>query len=181
MKGPTGDGSGPMATRMREGLARSAEAEDRFARSLGEPALFAIVLSAVGSSIYYVLGVVAGEALGLTPLVFVLAALLFVLTMVTYVEGNSLHPERGGASTFARYAFNELVSFLAGWAIVLDYLIVMAIAALAVPHYLSAFWGKAGDAGIETVIIALVLAAVVASTSAASHPSGCASCCGSRC
>ena len=163
MKGPTGDGTGPMATRMREGLARSAEAEDRFARtSLGEPALFAIVLSAVGSSIYYVLGVVAGEALGLTPVVFVLAALLFVLTMVTYVEGNSLHPERGGASTFARYAFNELVSFLAGWAIVLDYVIVMAIAALAVPHYLTAFWGEAGNAGVETVIIALVLAAVVA-------------------
>ena len=79
--------------------------------------------------------------------------------MITYVEGNSLHPERGGASTFARYAFNELVSFMAGWAIVLDYLIVMAIAALAVPHYLSAFWGNAGDAGVETVIIALVLAA----------------------
>ena len=47
--------------------------------------------------------------------------------MATYVEGNSLHPERGGASTFARYAFDELWSFVAGWAILLDYLIVMAI------------------------------------------------------
>ena len=52
--------------------------------------------------------------------------------MLTYVEGNSLHPERGGASTFARYAFDELWSFIAGWAILLDYLIVMAIAALSV-------------------------------------------------
>ena len=67
--------------------------------------------------------------------------------MLTYVEGNSLHPERGGASTFARYAFNELWSFIAGWAILLDYLIVMAIGAFAVPHYLAAFWGEAGDAG----------------------------------
>ena len=49
--------------------------------------------------------------------------------MLTYVEGNSLHPERGGASVFARYAFNELWSFIAGWAILLDYLIVMAIGA----------------------------------------------------
>jgi len=157
-----GDGNGPVAARMREGLSRSAEAEARFTKTLGEPALFAIVLSAVGSSIYYVLGLVAGDALGLTPLVFLLAALLFVLTMVTYVEGNSLHPERGGASTFARYAFNELVSFIAGWAIVLDYLIVMAIAALAVPHYLSAFWEPAGDGVAELAIIALVLAGVVA-------------------
>ena len=53
--------------------------------------------------------------------------------MATYVEGNSLHPERGGASTFARYAFDELWSFIAGWAILLDYLIVMAIAAVAIP------------------------------------------------
>lgn len=161
MRGLPGDGDGPVASRMREGLARSADAEARFSRGLGEPALFAIVLSAVGSSIYFVLGVVAGSALGLTPVVFLLAALLFVLTMVTYVEGNSLHPERGGASTFARYAFNELVSFLAGWAIVLDYLIVMAIAALAVPHYLSAFWSSAGDSGIEVLITALVIAGVV--------------------
>ncbi|MDQ3719772.1 MAG: universal stress protein [Actinomycetota bacterium] len=162
MKGPSGDGARPMAGRMRQGLARGAEAEARFSRSLGEPALFAVVLSAVGSSIYFVLGVVAGEALGLTPVVFLLAALLFVLTMATYVEGTSLHPERGGASTFARYAFNELVSFVAGWAILLDYLIVMAIAALAVPHYLTAFWGPAGDGGVELVITAAVLAGVVA-------------------
>jgi APA family basic amino acid/polyamine antiporter len=162
MKGLPGDGAGPVASRMREGLARSASAEARFARGLGEPALFAIVLSAVGSSLYYVLGVVAGEALGLTPVVFLVAALLFVLTTMTYVEGNSLHPERGGASTFARYAFNELVSFIAGWAIVLDFLIVMAIAALAVPHYLSAFWDPASDSGVEVAISALVIAGVVA-------------------
>ena len=67
--------------------------------------------------------------------------------MFTYVEGNSLHPERGGASTFARYAFNELWSFVAGWAMLLDYLIVMAIGAFAVSHYLAAFWGVADDSG----------------------------------
>jgi len=160
--GPPADGAGPAVGRVREGLARGGGAEARFSRSLGEPALFAVVLSAVGSSIYFVLGVVAGEALGLTPVVFLLAALLFALTMATYVEGNSLHAERGGASTFARYAFNELVSFIAGWAILLDYLIVMAIAALAVPHYLTAFWGPAGDGGVELLITAAVLAGVVA-------------------
>ena len=41
-----------------------------------------------------------------------------------------VHPERGGASSIARYAFNELWSFIAGWAILLDYLIVTALAAL---------------------------------------------------
>ena len=141
-------------------LRKSAEAEARFARGLGEPALFAIALSAIGSSIYIVLGVVAGDALGLTPVVFMLAGLFFLLTTLTYIEGNSLHPERGGASTFARYAFDELWSFIAGWAIVLDYLIVMAFIALSVPHYLVAFWADAGDGLIELVLAGMVLAGV---------------------
>ena len=106
--------------RVRTQLRRGVAVEERFARGLGEPALFAVALSAVGSSVYFVLGVVAGHALGLTPVAFVAAGIFFVLTMLTYVEGNSLHPERGGASTFSRYAFNELVSFIAGSAIILD-------------------------------------------------------------
>ncbi|MFL5866433.1 MAG: amino acid permease, partial [Thermoleophilaceae bacterium] len=147
MRGGLGDGRGPAAARRARAQLRrgSEEAGARIARGLGEPALFAIALSAVGSSLYYALGVVAGDALGLTPFVFVLAGLFFVVTMLTYVEGNSLHPERGGASTFARYAFDELWSFIAGWAIILDYLIVLAFGAFAVPHYLEAFWGVTGD------------------------------------
>ncbi len=103
---------------------RGGEAEARIARGIGEPALFAIALSGVGATIYLVLGVVAGDALGLTPIVFALSGVFFVVTMLTYVEASSLHPERGGASMFARYAFDELWSFIAGWAILLDYLIV---------------------------------------------------------
>jgi len=136
-------------------------AESRIARGLGEPALFAIALSAVGSSVYVVLGVVAGKALGMTPFVFLGAGLFFCLTTMSYLEGSSLHPERGGASVFARYAFDELWSFIAGWAIILDYLIVMAFGALSVPHYLSAFWGGANDGIVQLLIAAAVLVGVV--------------------
>jgi basic amino acid/polyamine antiporter, APA family len=129
----------------------------RFVRGLGVPALFAIALTAVGASVYFILGVVAGDALGLTPVVFVLVGVFFAVTMMTYVEGNALHPERGGASTFARYAFDELWSFIAGWAILLDYLIVLAICAFSVPHYLEAYWGEAGDFPPELLIAGVVL------------------------
>ena len=153
----------PTAGRVRAQLRRgSEEAGARIARGIGEPALFAVALSAVGSSLYFGLGVVAGDALGLTPLVFVVAGLFFMVTMFTYVEGNSLHPERGGASTFARYAFDELWSFIAGWAIILDYLIVLAFGAFAVPHYLEAFWGDMGDSGVELLFAGATLAVVVA-------------------
>ena len=135
-------------------------AEARIARGLGEPALFAITLSAIVSAILYSLGVVADDALGLTPIVFLLAGGFFVITMATYLEGNSLHPERGGASTFARYAFDEFWSFVAGWAILLDYVIVMALAGVAISDYLSAFWGEfAGRA--ERLISAAAVVFVV--------------------
>jgi basic amino acid/polyamine antiporter, APA family len=127
-------------------------------RGFGVPAIFAIALGAAGSSIYFILGVVAGYSLGLTPLVFLAAALFFVVTMMTYVEGNALHPERGGASTFARYAGNELWSFVAGWAILLDYLLVIAMGSFAIAHYLAAFGGWMDDKIAEHAIAGLAIA-----------------------
>jgi basic amino acid/polyamine antiporter, APA family len=124
------------------------------AHTLGEPALFAITLSSVVAAIFFSLGVVAGRALGLTPLVFLLAGIFFAVTLATYVEGSSLHIERGGASTFARHAFDEFWSFVAGWAILLDYLIVMAIGAVVISEYLSVFWGELAEGALPTVIAA---------------------------
>src|SRR4051794_6120631 len=109
-------------------------------RVLGTPALFATAYGNVGSSIYYALGLVAGIALGLTPLVFVISGLIFAATAATYAEGTVSFPEAGGSSSFARHAFNELVSFTAAWAQMLNYIITIAISAFFVPHYLSIFW-----------------------------------------
>ncbi len=149
-------------SQLRRGSERARRADERISRGLGEPALFAILLSSVVSGLFMVLGVVAGDALGLTPLAFLLSGLLFVFTIATYVEGSSLHPERGGASTFARYAFNELWSFIAGWAILLDYLIVMAIGAVAIGDYLAVFWTDLNEGVMEIVIAGVALVYVAA-------------------
>ncbi len=109
-------------------------------RSVGLGGLFATAYGNVGSSIYYALGLVAAYALGLTPIVFLLAGGLFALTAKTYAEGASMYPEAGGSSSFARHAFNEFVSFFAGWALSLDYILTIAISAFFVPHYLGAFF-----------------------------------------
>jgi basic amino acid/polyamine antiporter, APA family len=114
-------------------------------RSIGSPILFTVVYSSLASAIYFSLGVIAGHALGLTPVVFLVAALLFTLTAMTYVEGASLHQDRGGSTVFARYAFNELVSFIAGWAILLDYVILIAVTAYSATQYLRTFWSPLGD------------------------------------
>ena len=114
--------------------------QQRLERVLGTPALFATAYGNVGSSIYYALGLVAGIALGLTPLVFVVSGVIFAATAATYAEGTVRFPEAGGSSSFARNAFDELVSFIAAWAQMLNYVITIAISAFFVPHYLSIFW-----------------------------------------
>ena len=126
--------------------------------SLGPPALAVIGASALGAAVYFALGVVTGDALGLTPVVFVAAGMFFVVTAMTYVEGNSLHPERGGASNLARYAFDELVSFVAGWALLLDFVILTAAATYCIARYLAAFWGVADDALAAWLISAAAIA-----------------------
>jgi basic amino acid/polyamine antiporter, APA family len=132
-------------------------------RSVGVPGLFATAYGNVGSSIYYALGLVAFYALGLTPLVFMFAGGLFLLTAKTYAEGAAMFPEAGGSSSFARHAFNELASFFAGWALTLDYIITIAISAFFVPHYLGAFFPalthNPGDI-IGGVIVVALLAAI---------------------
>jgi basic amino acid/polyamine antiporter, APA family len=128
-------------------------------RGLGVPGLFVAVYSAIGFSIYFSLGVVADRGLGLTPLIFLAAGLLFVLATLSYVEGGAMIRERGGSSSFARHAFNELIAFVAGWAILIDYLIVAALAAISVPHYLSPLNSGFSQPGWEIGVAVAVIAA----------------------
>ena len=142
-------------------------------RVLGTPALFATAYGNVGSSIYYALGVTAGIALGLTPVVFMISGLIFAATAATYAEGTVRYPEAGGSSSFARHAFNEVVSFGAAWAQMLNYVITVAISAFFVPHYLSIFWEQLRTTpwdviGGAIVIVFLVVLNVVGIKEAAS-------------
>jgi basic amino acid/polyamine antiporter, APA family len=110
-------------------------------RVLGTSALFSTAYGNVGSSIYYALGLVASYALGLTPIVFLITGVIFYLTAATYAEATAMYPEAGGSSSFARHAFNELWSFFAAWAQMLNYTITIAISAFFVPHYIGGlFW-----------------------------------------
>jgi APA family basic amino acid/polyamine antiporter len=131
-------------------------------RVLGTPALFATAYGNVGSSIYYALGVTAAFALGLTPFVFVIAGVIFVATSLTYTEGTVRFPEAGGSSSFARHAFNEVVSFGAAWAQMLNYIITIAISAFFVPHYLSVFWSPLRENPWDIIGGAIVIILLVA-------------------
>jgi APA family basic amino acid/polyamine antiporter len=132
-------------------------------RVLGTNALFSTAYGNVGSSIYYALGLVAGFALGLTPVVFVITGVIFYLTAATYAEATSMYPEAGGSSSFARRAFNEFWSFFAAWGQMLNYTITIAISSYFVPHYIGGLFepldflrSAPGDVAFALVVIAIL-------------------------
>jgi APA family basic amino acid/polyamine antiporter len=129
-------------------------------RGFGSPTLIAIIWTSLASAVYFSLGIVTEHALGLTPLVFLGSGVFFVLTAMTYVEGASMHPERAGATVFARYAFNELWSFVAGWAVLLDFLILIAVTAFAATNYVAAFWAPLGRGASELALAMAIIAYV---------------------
>jgi basic amino acid/polyamine antiporter, APA family len=128
----------------------------------GVGSLFSAAYGNVGSSIYYALGVVAAFALGLTPIAFMVSGLIFACTAATYIEGTVMHSEAGGSASFARHAFNELVSFVAGWGQMLNYIITVAISAFFVPHYLGVFWEPLRESPGDIVGGIVLIAALAA-------------------
>ena len=115
----------------------------RLQRVLDAPALFSIAYGEIASSIYFALGIITLHALGFTPLVLLGTGLLFLIVSLSYAEGTAAIRETGGAATFVRIAFNDFWGFVTGWVLFLDYLIVIALSALFVPHYVAgAFFTK---------------------------------------
>jgi basic amino acid/polyamine antiporter, APA family len=129
-------------------------------RVLGTSALFSTAYGNVGSTVYYALGLVAVFALGMTPLVFVVAGVIFLCTAASYTEATTMYPEAGGSSSFARRGFNEFWSFFAGWGQMLNYIITIAISAFFLPHYLGVFWeplrSSPADIAVGMAVIVLL-------------------------
>jgi APA family basic amino acid/polyamine antiporter len=139
-------------------MAQRIPRDESLSRVHGVGALFSAAYGNVGSSIYYALGVTAAFALGLTPVAFVISGLIFAATAATYAEATVMYPEAGGSSSFARHAFNEMVSFIAAWGQMLNYVITVAISAYFVPHYLAVFWEPLGHGPGDIICGAVLIA-----------------------
>ena len=133
-------------------------------RVLETPSLAAVAFGEIASSLFFALGVVALEALGFTPWVLLGVGALFLVVALSYAEGTAALPETGGAATFVRRAFNDQLGFLTGWAVFLDYLIVIALAALFVPHYVghAIGWEALTDSPADVFVGVGIILAVAA-------------------
>jgi len=109
-------------------------------RVVGVGALFSSGYGDVGSSIYFALGVTTIYAGGASFLAIFIAGLFFIATVLSYAELSSAIPEAGGSSLFAQRAFGDGWAFFAGWALLLDYIVTLAISAFSVGPYLGYFF-----------------------------------------
>jgi APA family basic amino acid/polyamine antiporter len=127
--------------------------------------LFAWAYPGVGSGVYAAVGLVAAHGLGLTPVALLVAGVVFAAAALAYAEGVSMFPDAGGPAALARHAFNELASFVTGWATCLALAAGAAVAALFSVQYLSVFWSPLASgwwaAGAAAVVLCLVTAAAI--------------------
>ena len=121
--------SGRVTRLERNGLMRKLRVVDLFAVGYGD----------LGSSIFYALGITTFFSLGMAPISLLLAGIVFVCTSLTYAEMTSATKASGGSASFARIAFNDLISFIAGWGLLLDFIVTIAISIFSVLPYLSFF------------------------------------------
>ena len=141
-----------------------------FQRVLDAPALFSVAYGEVASSLYFALGIVAAYALGFTPLVLLGAGVFFLIVSLSYAEATAALPERGGAATFVRRAYNDVFGFLTGWALFLDYLIVIALSTIFLPHYLGTALGlEALRESPWDIVIAVSVIVVIAAIRLTRH------------
>jgi APA family basic amino acid/polyamine antiporter len=119
--------------------------QDSLSRVVGIGGLFGTAYGYIGTSIYFVLGGIALYSLGVTPLLILIVGLVFIVTAWSYAEGSAAMPEASGVASFARRAFDPMTGFIAAWALLLDCIILVAIACSFVPYYLGVLWPQLQD------------------------------------
>src|SRR2546426_91811 len=141
-----------------------AEEEQTLKRDVGWYGSFSMGYADVGADVFIALGLVALYAGGRAPLAFLVAAITYVSTGLAYAELATTYPYAGGAHIYSMKAFNDLAGFVAGWAVMLDYTVDIALFSLASAGYLTFFFPsiassneKVGLLAASLVIILLLL------------------------
>ncbi|MCS7137086.1 MAG: APC family permease [Candidatus Caldarchaeum sp.] len=107
-----------------------------YKREVGWFGSFALGYGDVGPNIFIALGVITLFAGGAAPISFLAAALIYAVIGLIYAELAPTYPYAGGVQVYAIKAFNSLVGFVAGWAMLLAYILCISLFAVAAAGYL---------------------------------------------
>ena len=141
---------------MEEKIARMRKSSVK--KVLGVLDLLAIGYGDLGSSIYYALGITALYALGATPVALLIAGIVFACTAFTYAELSSIFSSHGGSALYSRKVMNDLISFIAGWGLLLDFMVTIAISAFSIAPYLSFFLHTLRDVPAQMIFTGAIIA-----------------------
>lgn len=112
--------------------------------SLGPFLCWAVVFADIGTSIYYVPGILYGTVGKLAGFFVMLTMLVFILLTFKYVEVTYRFPQGGGVVTVATRALNKWFGALGGMFILVDYFLTAAISSLSGILYLSVVFPALG-------------------------------------
>jgi APA family basic amino acid/polyamine antiporter len=118
---------------------------------------FAMGYADVGADIYVAIGLVALFAAGASPLAFMIGSVTYIATGLAYAELATTYPYAGGAQVYAMKAFNDMTGFIAGWAVMLDYTVDMALFSIASTGYLSFFFPEIATGHVSLDLLGMQL------------------------
>ncbi len=133
---------------MSEDTSHDKQPKTALKREIGWFGSFAMGYADVGADIYVALGLVAAYAAGWAPFAFLIASITYIATGLAYSELATAYPYAGGAQVYSMKAFNDFAGFLAGWLVMLDYTVCIALFAIATTGYLSFFFPFLGTTSI---------------------------------
>src|SRR6266704_2209495 len=124
---------------------------------LGSLLCWAVVFADVGTSIYYVPGILYGTVGNLAGFFVMLTMSVFVLLTLKYAEVTHRFPQGGGVVTVAAQAINHWVGALGGMFILVDYFLTAAISCLSGMLYLSVVVPAVGAYALWITVGVLIL------------------------
>ena len=124
----------------------------RLARSLSWPHLVALGVGAiVGTGILTLIGVGAAKAGPSVILSFAIAGLICACAALAYAEMATMIPASGSAYTYSYVVFGELIAWIVGWSLILEYSLVVSAVAVGWSGYAAGFLTSVG-AGLPAAL-----------------------------
>ncbi len=121
--------------------------EHRLTQSLSWPHLIALGVGAiVGTGILTLTGVGAAKAGPAVILSFAIAGVICAFAALAYAEMATMYPAAGSAYTYSYVVFGELIAWIVGWSLILEYSLVVSAVAVGWSGYAAGFMQSVGAA-----------------------------------
>jgi len=119
--------------------------------------VWAVVFCDIGTSVYYVPGILYSQVGALTPLFIIATVIGFIPLAIKYQEICWRNPEGGGVVSVATKAFSPRWGVFGGFLILVCYFFTIAISAVSGLHYLATVLPVIGEHIVLSTIVVLAL------------------------